>query len=84
MDARAEILRMLLWRARVRAWSGLRAGIRTTTPVIAGSRAGGREDAVPTTALHRRSRRSRALDTVKISGGRLWMGLFRHAAALKT
>jgi hypothetical protein len=81
MDARAEILRMRLWRARARAWRALRAGTRTTTPVIAGSRAGGREGAVPTTVLHRRSRTP---DTVKVSAGRLWTGLFRYAAALKT
>lgn len=52
MSGREGRLRLL--RVRARAWAQImRAGIRTATPVTAGPRAGGQENAVPTTASHR-------------------------------
>lgn len=79
--------RLQLLRVRVRAWAHLmRAGIRTATPVAAGPRAGGPENAVPTTASIRQSNTPQALHQAfhKVERDRYRPGGFPHGIALKT
>ena len=77
--------RLQLLRVRARAWAwvhSMRAGIRTATPVAAGPRAGGTENAVPTTASIRQSDTPQAFH--KVGRDRYLPGGIPHGIALKT